>query len=38
MARVPLQPLLTARQNASRPTPNGDTAPMPEMTMRGPPE
>src|SRR5262245_40377441 len=36
MARVPLQPRLTACQNRSRPAPNGDTTPMPEMTMREP--
>ena len=34
MARVPLQPALTCCQNRSRPTPNGETTPMPVMTMR----
>ena len=36
IARVPLQPRLTCSQKRSRPTPNGDTTPMPVMTMRGP--
>src|SRR6188472_501649 len=35
IARVPLQPRLTCSQKRSRPTPNGDTAPMPVMTTRG---
>ena len=34
MAFVPLQPRLTWLQNRSRPTPNGETTPMPVMTMR----
>jgi hypothetical protein len=36
MARVPLQPPVTDSQKRSRPTPNGETAPIPLMTMRGP--
>ena len=32
MARVPLQPRLTCCQKRSRPTPNGETTPMPLMT------
>ena len=35
IARVPLQPPLTWSQKRSRPTPNGDTTPMPVMTTRG---
>ena len=35
IARVPLRPSLTARQNTSRPTPNGDTTPIPVMATRG---
>ena len=35
IARVPLQPWLTCSQNRSRPLPNGDTTPMPLITMRG---
>ena len=35
IARVPLQPRLTCSQKRSRPTPNGDTTPMPVMTTRG---
>src|SRR5262245_34248103 len=38
IARVPLQPRLTCDQKHSRPTPKGETAPMPVMTTRGPPE
>jgi hypothetical protein len=34
MARVPLQPPLTNCQNRSRPTPNGETTPMPVITIR----
>src|SRR5205085_11369236 len=34
IARVPLQPPLTACQKRSRPTPNGDTTPMPVITIR----
>jgi hypothetical protein len=34
MARVPLQPPLTYCQNRSRPTPNGETTPMPVITIR----
>ena len=34
IARVPLQPRLMCSQKRSRPTPNGDTTPMPEMTMQ----
>ena len=34
MARVPLQPRLTCCQKRSRPTPNGETTPMPLMTTR----
>ena len=34
IARVPLQPPLTCSQKRSRPTPNGETTPMPVMTMR----
>jgi len=36
IARVPLQPRLTACQNVSRPAPNCETTPMPEMTTREP--
>ena len=35
IARVPLQPRLTCSQKRSRPTPNGDTTPIPVMTTRG---
>ena len=38
IARVPLQPRLTCSQNRSRPTPNGDTTPMPVITTGGIPE
>src|SRR4051812_37326164 len=34
MARVPLHPRLTQSQKRSRPTPNGDTTPIPLMTTR----
>src|SRR5688572_15288014 len=34
IARVPLQPPRTCSQKRSRPTPNGDTTPMPVMTTR----
>jgi len=34
MARVALQPRETCVQNRSRPTPYGDTAPIPLMTTR----
>ena len=35
IARVPLTPRVTWSQKRSRPTPNGDTTPMPVMAMRG---
>jgi hypothetical protein len=35
IARVALQPSRTDRQNASRPTPNGDTTPIPVIATRG---
>jgi len=35
IARVPLHPWRTCSQNFSRPTPNGETTPIPVMTMRG---
>src|SRR5262245_24834369 len=35
IARVPLQPRLMHSQNRSRPTPKGETAPMPVMTILG---
>jgi hypothetical protein len=35
MARVALQPRLTQDQKRSRPTPYGETTPMPLMTTRG---
>jgi hypothetical protein len=35
IARVPLHPPRTWRQKQSRPTPNGDTTPMPVITTRG---
>src|SRR3954449_4789034 len=35
MARVPLQPRATHSQKRSRPMPNGETTPMPVMTIRG---
>ena len=35
IARVPLQPRLTWSQKRSRPTPNGETTPMPVITTRG---
>jgi len=35
MALVPLAPRLTCSQNRSRPTPNGDTTPIPLTTTRG---
>ena len=38
IARVPLQPRRTWSQKRSRPTPNGETTPMPLMTTRGWPE
>src|SRR5947209_3424456 len=38
MVRVPLQPRLTCSQKRSRPTPNGETTPMPVMTTLGSPE
>src|SRR5690348_11006011 len=34
-ARVPLRPRLTDDQNRSRPTPNGETTPMPVIATRG---
>src|SRR5258708_7765988 len=34
MARVALQPRLTCGQNPSRPTPYGDTTPIPLITTR----
>ena len=34
-ARVPLMPRLTCCQKHSRPTPNVETTPMPEITTRG---
>src|ERR1041384_5438710 len=34
MALVALQPWLMCSQNRSRPTPNGDTTPMPLITTR----
>src|SRR5438045_5296649 len=34
IARVPLQPRLTCCQKRSRPTPNGETTPMPVTTTR----
>src|SRR2546430_1969633 len=38
MVRVPLQPRLTCSQKRSRPTPNGETTPIPVMTTLGSPE
>ena len=38
IARVPLQPRLMCSQKRSRPTPKGDTTPIPVMTTRGSPE
>ena len=35
IARVPLSPCETCRQNSSRPTPNGDTTPIPVIATRG---
>src|SRR3954454_23668779 len=35
MARVPLEPRLMPSQKRSRPTPNGETTPMPVITTRG---
>jgi hypothetical protein len=35
MARVPLQPRRTWRQKQSRPTPKGETTPIPVMATRG---
>jgi methanethiol S-methyltransferase len=35
MRRVPLQPRLTCRQKHSRPTPYGETTPMPVIATRG---
>ncbi len=35
MARVPLSPRATPSQKRSRPTPNGETTPMPVMTTPG---
>ena len=35
IARVPLQPAVTCRQNRSRPTPYGETTPMPVIATRG---
>jgi hypothetical protein len=35
IVRVALHPRLTWRQNWSRPTPNGDTTPMPVIATRG---
>src|SRR5580765_3282042 len=35
IARVALQPAVTHSQNRSRPTPNGETTPMPVITTRG---
>jgi hypothetical protein len=37
MARVALQPPLTWRQKRSRPTPYGETTPMPVIATRGEP-
>jgi len=34
-AQVPLAPREIASQNTSRPTPNGDTTPMPVIATRG---
>jgi hypothetical protein len=36
IARVALQPRPTWRQNTSRPTPYGETTPMPVMATRAP--
>src|SRR5215510_2027853 len=35
IVRVPLQPRATHSQKCSRPMPNGETTPMPVMTIRG---
>ncbi len=35
MGRTPLRPRLTLSQNTSRPVPNGDTTPIPEIATHG---